>query len=262
MASRPIFVPDEVSGKFVKEVSISFKWFSGYSFSQKQKSIQSLHRAALEQNIAPVLEISSKSEAPLGVQLSAFNLKLHHPNGMSIPVEAAYQGSKVFEMGGPFKEFLSLTGREIKKDKRLYQSGKLIAFEFGDERWPLEPLTAFYDWLYLSALKQNPNLSRQLLNFKGFSDIAFNPQRSFSCQARSAALFVSLSHRNLNETALRSKDEFLRILSPFEYQISSQVSDAVQEELFGDYVKPEKKPRKRKQHLISKITTIDNKAIK
>ena len=240
MATRPIFLPDQLSKQFIKEELVSFKWYAGYSLSQKQKSIQSLHNAALERGIAPILEISSKSENPLGIQLSAFNLKLRHSDRLTTPVEAAYQSSKVFELGGPFKEFLSLTGREIKKDKRLYQSGKLIAFEFENERWPLEPLTAFYDWLYLMALNQNPDLSKQLLNFKGFSDIAFNPLKSFSCQARSAALYVSLKHHGLIETALNTKDDFLRILRPLEYRISNQVSEAVQEELFGDYAKPKK----------------------
>lgn len=256
MATRPIFLPDATPGKFVKEIELSFKWFPGYSLSQKQKSVQSLHRAAQDQGIFPILEISSKSEDPLGVQLSAFNLKLLHRDGIQISVESAYQGSKVFENGGPFKEFFSMTGRQIKKDERLYQSGKLVAFEFDSDCWPLEPLTAFYDWLYLTALHQNPELSNRLLGFKGFSDIAFNPKKSFSCQARSAALFVSLTQRDLIVTALRSKDEFLRILSPFEYEVSTQASEGVQEELFGDYSKPKKKSRKRKRRLTSKTPTL------
>ena len=256
MASRPIFIPDDLSEHFVKQEPVSFKWYPGYSVSQKQKSIQSLHKAASEIGIAPILEISSKSEEPLGVQLSAFNLKLRHPDGITIPVEAAYQGSKVFDKGGPFKDFLLLSGREIKKDKRLYQSGKLVAFQFGGERWPLDPLTAFYDWLYLSALVENPKLSSQLLAFKAFSDIAFNPQKSFSCQARSAALFVSLTRRNLIDTALQSKDEFLRILKPFEYQVLSEAKAAVQEELFSELPKSEKKPRKHKRRLTTKTTSL------
>lgn len=255
MASRPIFLSDDLSEHFIKEVMVSFKWYAGYSLSQKQKSIQSLHAAASEQGIAPILEISSKSETSLGVQLSAFNLKLQHPGGLTVPVEAAYQGSKVFEMGGPFSEFLLLNGRDIKKDSRLHQSGKLVSFKLDNEEWPLEPLTAFYDWLYLSALEQNPKLSMHLTAYKGFSDIAFNPEKSFSCQARSAALYVSLKRRNLIQTALRSKDDFLRILRPFEYRISTQVSEGVQEELFGEYAKPEKKPRKRRRRPTTNSTS-------
>jgi len=256
MATRPVFVPDTSSNKFVIEAEISFKWFSGYSLTQKQKSIESLHRAALSQGIAHVLEISSKSVDSLGVNLSAFNLKLTHPDGIQISVESAYQGSKVFSNGGPFKDFFSLSGREIKKDKRLYNSGELLAFQFGVERWPLQPLTAFYDWLYLTALVQNPDLSEQLLKFNGFSDIAFNPKKSFSCQARSAALFVSLTRLNQIETAVRSKDDFLKVLRLFEYQVSNQVSEAVQEELFGEYAKPKKPSKKRKRRLTTKSTTL------
>jgi len=249
MAVRPIFMPDESSGNFVIEHEVTFKWYAGYSLSQKQKSIQSLHDSATKEGISPILEISTKSENPLGVKLSAFNLSISLSNGNKIPVEAAYQGSKVFEKGGPFLDFYFLSGRDIKKDQRLYQSGKLTSFKFQDEYWPLEPLTAFYDWLYINAIYQNKSLMIQLPSFKGFSDIAFNPQKSFSCQARSAALFVSLQKHGLLDLAIRNQNEFLKILKPFEYHIVESFSEAVQEELFSASPKPAKKTSKRKPRL-------------
>ena len=67
------------------------------------KSVDSLHAAALKlPGISRVLEVSSKSREELGVALSAFNLTfttLKHNRTFS--VECAYQGSKVFERGGP-----------------------------------------------------------------------------------------------------------------------------------------------------------------
>jgi uncharacterized protein DUF6977 len=42
--------------------------------------------------------------------------------------------------------------REVKRDPRLRESGRLIAFEFDGVSFPLEPKTVFYDWLYVTFL--------------------------------------------------------------------------------------------------------------
>ena len=147
--------------------------------------------------------------------MSAFNLELETPSG-SMSVECAYQGSKVFEEGGPYHELYSVSSREAKTDKRLRDSGELTGFKFFDEEFPTEPQTAFYDWLYITALWQqkNPNRTQELMKFEGFSDIVFNPKRSLNCQARTAALFVSLSQNELlNEQILQNKECYLRLLS-------------------------------------------------
>jgi len=181
------------------------------SKSQKQKSIRSLHDAAKQtRGIEKILEISSKSEDELGVRLSAFNLMLTD-NGSSASVEVLFQGSKVFKHGGPFTDIYNKTSREAKKDRRLRESGQLIKFLYNDREWQLNPKTAFYDWLYLSALRQNPSLSERLLEYDGFSDIEFNPEKSINCQASSAALYKALVERDLIDVALFSPDEFIKI---------------------------------------------------
>ena len=214
MAQRPIFTPDPNEPPYVKTVEIEFKWYPGFVKSQLQKSIASLHESAEQQGISPILEISGKSASPLGVSLSAFNLKLETPRG-PMSVECAYQGSKKFEEGGPYHELYSVPSQEAKTDQRLQDSGELIGFNFCGEDFPIEPQTAFYDWLYIKALWQkDPNLAQELTDFEGFSDIVFNPKRSFNCQARSAALFVSLSQNELlNEQILQNRDRFLRLLN-------------------------------------------------
>jgi hypothetical protein len=209
MASRPVYVPGLKGKALVTPVSVEFKWVAGMAVSQKQKSIRSLHEAAAKRNIARVLEISSKSENPLGVKLSAFNLPFAFPDGSRTSVENVFQSGKVFRHGGPFLDLLGLTAREAKKDPRLGSSGDLIGFRLAKEDWPTRPLTAFYDWIYLSALKQSPALAEQLLEFDGFTDIEFNPERSLNCQAASAALFVALSKRGELEIATTSRDAFL-----------------------------------------------------
>ena len=188
MARRPIFIPDS-SSPYVEERNIEFQWYPGFAKSQAQKSIKSLHQAT---DISPILEISGKSAKRLGVSLSAFNLSILIENDR-MSVECAYQGSKVFENGGPYKDLYFRSSREAKTDPRLRNSGELIAFKFCGEVFPIKPQTGFYNWLYIKALGQNQNLARELKNFRGFSDIAFNPKRSINCQARAAAIFVSLS---------------------------------------------------------------------
>ena len=67
---------------------------------------------------------------------------------------------------------------------------------FGME-WSLEPLTAFYDWLYVNALKQNPQLHEEVMQYQAFTDREFNPKKSIHCAAYSLAMFVALNKRGL-----------------------------------------------------------------
>lgn len=213
MAERPVFIPGLKGSSLVIKVDVEFKWFAGMAVSQKQKSIRSLHEAASQRNIANVLEISSKSESALGISLSAFNLKLQTEAGMKSPVENVYQSSKVFTGGGPYPDILDKKPWEAKKDLRLTSSGSFVGFEHGGHRWPTKPITAFYDWLYLNSLCQNPTISSQLEQYDGFTDIEFNPDKSLNCQASAAALFVALSKRGELDAALASRESFFERLS-------------------------------------------------
>lgn len=97
MAQRPIFVPLHDGKRFVLERYVDFQWHPGFAKSQKQKSIRALHETARrEYGVQHPLEVSSKSEDPLGVALSSFNLKFTTKLGRTLTVEAAFQGSKVF----------------------------------------------------------------------------------------------------------------------------------------------------------------------
>lgn len=196
----------------MEERYIEFEWHPGLSVQQKQRSVSSLHRAAGEMGISPVLEVSTKSEMAAGRSLSAFNLNIKAVDGRCFPVEAAFQGSKVFEWGGPYWDMYELSGRQIKRDERLKDSGELKRFDFLGDVWSLEPKTAFYDWLYVRALDQRPDLVAEVDSYASFSDIEFNPKKSINCQARSVALFVSLRNKSLLKEALSDKDIFLQLL--------------------------------------------------
>jgi hypothetical protein len=143
--------------------------------------------------------------------LSAFNLQLMHDR-QNISVECAYQGSKVFERGGPFTDLYLGSSRAAKTDDRLRSSGNFKSYEFFGETFPSTPVTAFYDWLYLRALVDNPTLADRLFEYQGFSDIVFNPKKSLNSQARSAALFISLSTCGELQNVLEDRQYYIKLL--------------------------------------------------
>jgi hypothetical protein len=234
MAKRPIFIPDLNSSKLVREELIDFQWYPGFAKVQVQKSIASLHESAAKKGISPVLEISSKSTDKLGISLSAFNLIFEVQGNQRMSVECAYQGSKVFDKGGPYTELYSASSKEAKTDERLKTSGKFIAYSFFNEEFPTQPMTAFYDWLYLTALWQNRDLAEKLLEFKGFSDIVFNPQNSINCQAHSAALFISLYKKGEIENVLKDRDYYFDIITNKKLPSSTFTKQVEQLNLFSD----------------------------
>ena len=239
MAQRPIFIPNLKGFPFVKESLIEFKWHPGFAKVQAQKSIASLHEAAAEAKIAPILEISSKSNEEVGVSLSAFNLKMIK-NEKSLSVECAYQGSKVFANGGPFSDLYSVSSKEAKTDERLRCSGKFVGYDFFGDSFLINPVTAFYDWLYLTALSQNPSLSNKLFDYKGFSDIAFNPKKSFNCQARAAALFISLCQHDEIDRVIEDKHYYLELIinNNLDY-ISSTNNENKNSKIQDQYLQPD-----------------------
>lgn len=214
MAKRPVFIPYTLGSRLVREETVEFGWSPGYAPIQKKKNITALHQKAALKGYAPLLEVSTKSDDEIGRQLSAFNMSVELDDGSRIPLECAFQGSKVFENGGPYTDLYRLTSREAKKDERIRSSGGVKGFLFDGIEFPSEPKTAFYDWLYvrsLAALKDDVFV--ELDRFAGFTDIEFNPGTSINCQARSCALFVALCRKGLLEAAIESPARFIQTVS-------------------------------------------------
>lgn len=214
MTERPVFVPTAAGAPLVQVRAFSFAWHGGFAPAQKQKNVVALHAAAATAGLSPLLEISTKSDAKLGRHLSAFHLRVARAVGTPILLECAFQGSKVFERGGPYTDLYALDDpRLAKRDERLQTSGRLTGFVFDGTAFPLEPATAFYDWLYTRAIDPHREWLRDRLGrFAGFTDIEFNPRRSINCQARSCALFVSLLRRDRLDEALASPAAFIELL--------------------------------------------------
>jgi hypothetical protein len=211
MAERPVFIPAPDAPGFVREKSLNITWAGGFAATQKKKNVNALHIAAKAIGIGPVLEASTKSDEKLGQRLSAFHLKVKTADG-DLPLECVFQSSKVFERGGPYSDLRFADPRSAKRDPRLRESGRLVAFVFEGHNFPLEPKTVFYDWLYINAIFPHRDWLDRLYHYAAFSDIEFNPQKSINCQARSLALFVSLKATSLLDDAVRSPEAFIEIM--------------------------------------------------
>ena len=237
MANRPIFLASDREGIFFEEKNVEFEWFAGMATSQKQKSINSLHKAAQLEGISDILEVSTKSEEVLGNQLSAFNLTYTTSKGKTLLLEVAFQGSKIFENGGPYHDLYDKDPLEVKKDERVSKDFIITGFDFQGELWDNEPKTAFYDWLYINAVNQKLDNDTEFLfenisGYSAFTDIEFNPKKSLNCQARSCAVFVSLVRKNLLSIALESRESFLDVLSDDPFYKVDNASGTEQGELF------------------------------
>jgi hypothetical protein len=236
MAERPIFIPSPDSSQLVNEIFVPLKWHPGFARSQKEKNIEALHAAGRERGFAPLLEISSKSQSERGRHMSAFHMTIPTKHQGRIKLELAFQGSKVFERGGPFTDLYRKGDSDIgeaKRDPRLKESGALVGFCFEGVEFPLEPKTVFYDWLYCSFLVNYREWAMKLYDYKGFTDIEFNPYRSINCQARSAALFLSLMQREELDEALKSPAAFVRVLLRSDYRPQLRAEDFVPQALFA-----------------------------
>jgi len=213
--------------------NVEFEFFSGFSDKQKKKSINSLHQSYLNKNADKrILEISSKSENELGIKLSAFNLIIKTKNRKEFSVESAFQASKVFEKGGPYKDLLDVPSKVAKKDERLKNSGRIVAFYIDGKTFEAEPKTYFYNWLYINTLHLYDELTEQLMAYNAFTDIVFNPQKSINCQAEAAAIYVSLQKQELLREALKSKEAFLDIVYSSQIKSSFDENNNVQLNLF------------------------------
>lgn len=215
LAKRPVFIVSSQKDEFVKTETIDFEWHKGLTIQQKQKSIESFHKAfLLKFSSARVLEVSTKSTSSLGKSLSAFNLKTL-VGGKEVSVETAFQSSKVFENGGPYLDLLERSSMEAKQDCRIRASGKIVGFEFNGQQFSSEPKSLFYDWLYMTALMSHPTLVQQLQEFNAFSDIEFNPAKSLNCQAKCVALFLGMKNQFNKGLEFSSPSVLFKKIKPY-----------------------------------------------
>lgn len=205
MAKRIVF-ETKLSKPYFKKIFIDASFPKGWLYKPELaiKEVNDMYKIKTDATVDP-FEVSSAADNELGVKLSAFNLK----NKDGKTVECIFQSSKKFENGGPYLDLLDVSSNVAKKDKRLRTSGNLVAFVLNGKEYPLIPRTAFYDFVYISALLENKDLCENLDNYNAFSDIWFNPDKSLNCQAEAMALYRGLKQANKLDKAMASFDEFV-----------------------------------------------------
>ena len=132
MAERPIFVSTPGSDELVKEIFFQIPLALGFCTRPKREKHRRVctRRRQLD-GYRNLLEISTKSKSERGRHLSAFHMTADTKECGTIKLELAFQGSKVFERGGPFTDLYGKGEKEIgeaKRDPRLQNSGAADRF--------------------------------------------------------------------------------------------------------------------------------------
>ena len=148
MAERTCFLVSQ--NNIVEEVRISFDYVKGMAFSQKVKCANSLAQSIKDKYPSlKHLEVSTKSNVELGKQLSAFNLM-----SGNYSVESIFQSSKVFDRNIQFDFLINEKPLDAKKYVRDNHKGNLVKFRYNNIDYPINPKSAFYDWIYINALNK------------------------------------------------------------------------------------------------------------
>ena len=204
MAERLCFLVN--SNNNIEEIYVNFDYVKGMAFSQRVKCANSLAGAINDRwPTLRHLEVSTKSNNIIGKQLSAFNLTMG-----DYSVESIFQSSKVFEGNIQFQFLIDQKPQEAKKFVRDAHKGNLIKFRYKGIDYPIQPKSAFYDWIYINALNES-EYAEKVLDFDIFSDIEFNDKKSINCQARAVAIYVSITRKCKKEYYLSDFNHFMEL---------------------------------------------------
>ena len=220
MTRRSVFVPRPYYPYF-EEIEVEYHAFNGMAKSQKRKSQISLHdNFTARYPERKVLEISGASLVPLGMKLSAMNLR-KAVDGKVTTAEAVFQSGRIFSpypgsphKRGPYLEYLYAEPHKAKTEIRK-MAGDWHSYDYviGDRHFYAPPfhISLYYDWVYLSALLEDQNraLREELLQsgYNAFTDLA---TRSLNCQARTVAMFLGLCEAGVQDRAA-DPDQYLEL---------------------------------------------------
>ena len=127
----------------------------------------------------------------------------------------AYQASKDYG-NGPSAIILRMhsgfAAKQAAKRRHQAEGGTLRGFKLAGHWWPADTGSAAYDYLWCRAavarLQGLAEAGRWLGRFDGFTD-RFHRASAVACQAKSAALLVSLSRHKDGEHELESPGAWL-----------------------------------------------------
>ena len=151
-----------------------------------------------------VLEISSRSDEPLGRSLSAMRLRAADTDDVrGLPVESIYQAAKCYGDQGPDEQPLPNGFDAKRRDRERRGAGALAGFEHDGRFWPATSGSAFYDRLWIkaagAAAGEDP---ASLHGYAAFSDQFHRPGQAVACQARAAAMLVGLDRAGQLDTVV------------------------------------------------------------
>ena len=139
-----------------------------------------------------ILEISSRSDEPLGRALSAMNLRAADNDGnRRLPVESVYQAAKCYGNGSPDEQPAANGFDAKRRDKERRSAGSLRGFQHDGTFWPAASGSAFYDREWIKAATA-AGATRELARYDAYTDQFHRPGAAVACQARSAAMLVGL----------------------------------------------------------------------
>ena len=187
MARRMVFFVKD--GK-VERKKIKFKGIPGKSEDVLNNNVKRLHSKLTQR----ALEVSRYSQDPLGIKMDRRALYIQPNYAGGIYLESFYQGSKIFENGGPHRHWVFLSPIDVLDDKRLENSGQIVRYWslFEHEYW--YESEHYFDYHYIKACVRS--LSKydleELLKYEVFTDIEYNPNKEDITPAIAAALLKLL----------------------------------------------------------------------
>ena len=113
------------------------------------------------------LDINIRNPNLLAKKLAPYQISLG-----DCKVESIFHASKLFELGGPYLDLEKMPVAKVLNDPRVINSGKVLDFYYDGEFWR-EDYEFFYDYLYVSAVKENIDNEelKELLKYDYFTDI-------------------------------------------------------------------------------------------
>ena len=185
-----------------------YEWFAGGNtdLEEKQNRVKSLHNNFnLYRPDFKLLEISSISPQPLGVQVSGLRLRDSKGN----LIEGVYKGSIDYE-GGQLEDLYYVeTAREALTDKRGHELGLFSHYNLYGKRVPTEPITLMRYWLWCDAVYSQKNLLERVLEYNGFTTYFSRPSRDyFGTYPEAASLLVALNTRGTVDEAMKNIESF------------------------------------------------------
>ena len=87
----------------------------------------------------------------------------------------------------------------------------LKCYKWNGKEISLATGTLFYDYIYIQALMQHPEISSVLVDYDIFTDIEFNEKKGLNCQARSCAIYSYMSRTDTVDKHMSSMESFEKI---------------------------------------------------